>query len=209
MQSLVLDLGNVLAFFDHRRACRQIAALGRPGTTEDTVFDLLFHKPLERQYDTGEITTTEFLAALRSAFGITAGDDAIAEAWSDIFQPNDDLMAQLPALKTVVTRLVLASNTNELHFKRIRRLMPDAIALFDATVLSFEVGLRKPSVQFFDRVIAATGGPAGACAYVDDRPDFVAAAEALGMRGYVYARGTISGIASTAFAHSRPTSTAT
>jgi putative hydrolase of the HAD superfamily len=189
MQSLILDLGNVLAFFDHRRACRQIAALGRPGTTEDAVFDLLFNRPLERGYDTGEITTREFIATLRSAFGITAKDDAIAGAWSDIFQPNDDLTGQLPALKAVVKTLVLASNTNELHFHRIRRLMPGAIALFDATVLSFEVGLRKPSVQFYERVVATTGGSAEACMYIDDRPDFVAAAEALGIRGCVYRRG--------------------
>ena len=192
-QSLVLDLGNVLAFFDHHRACRQIAALARPGTTEDAVFDVLFHQPLERQYDTGEITTTAFIAALRATFGITATDDAIAEAWSDIFQPNADLTAQLPTLRTVVKTLVLASNTNELHFERIRSLMPGVIALFDATVLSFEAGVRKPSVQFFERVIAATAAPAGDCVYVDDRPDFVAAAEALGMRGSVYRRGdTIS-----------------
>lgn len=189
MPSLILDLGNVVAFFDHRRACRQLAALARPGTTEDAVFDLLFHQPLERRYDTGEITTTEFIGALRSAFGMTAKDDAIAEAWSDIFEPNDDLTAQLPTRKAAVKTLVLASNTNELHFNRVTRMMPGAMALFDATVLSFELGARKPAARFFERVIAATGGPAGDCVYVDDRPDFVAAAEALGMRGCVYERG--------------------
>jgi FMN phosphatase YigB (HAD superfamily) len=198
MQSLVLDLGNVLAFFDHRRACRQIASLARPGTTEDAVFDLLFHQPLERQYDTGEITTRAFIAALRSAFGITARDEAIAEAWSDIFEPNDDLTGQLPTLKAAAKTLVLASNTNELHFARIGSIMPGAIALFDSTVLSFELGIRKPSVQFFERVIAATGGPAGACVYVDDRPDFVAAADALGMRGCVYRRGDTISVTSSA-----------
>jgi FMN phosphatase YigB (HAD superfamily) len=195
MPSLILDLGNVLAFFDHRRACRQIAALGRPGTTEDAVFDLLFHQPLERQYDTGEITTTAFIGGLRSAFGITAKDDAIAEAWVEIFEPNDDLTVQLPEIKAVVKALVLASNTNELHFNRVTRLMPDVMALFDATVLSFRVGVRKPSARFFERAIAATGGPAADCVYVDDRPDFVTAAAALGMRGCVYERGQpISGI---------------
>jgi FMN phosphatase YigB (HAD superfamily) len=195
MPSLILDLGNVLAFFDHRRACRQIAALGRPGTTADAVFDLLFHNPLERQYDTGEITTTEFISGLRSAFGITAKDDPIAEAWADIFEPNTDLTAQLPALKAVVKTLVLASNTNELHFDRVTRMMPGVMSLFDATVLSFEVGVRKPAARFFELAIAATGGPGADCVYVDDRPDFVAAAEALGMRGWVYERGrTISAI---------------
>jgi hypothetical protein len=77
---LVIDMGNVIAFFDHHRACRQIAALGRPGTTEDEVCDLLFHQPLERQYDTGEISTAAFLTALRTAFGITVPDAVIANA---------------------------------------------------------------------------------------------------------------------------------
>lgn len=184
-------MGNVLVFFDHRRACRQIAALGQPGTTGDAVFDLLFHQPLERHYDCGEISTTTFLATLREAFGITAPDAAVAEAWADIFEPNEILAAGLPDLRRRYDRLVLASNTNDLHIGRVRALMPDALALFDDQVLSCDVGCRKPAEAFFRRAIDAGGGDPAACVYVDDREDFVAAADALGMTAVVYRQGPL------------------
>ena len=189
--ALLLDMGNVIVFFDHQRACRQIAALGQPGTTGDAVFDLLFHQPLERHYDCGEISTTTFLATLRETFGITAPDEAIARAWSDIFEPNHMLAAQMPELRRRFDRLILASNTNELHVERVRTLMPDTIALFDDRVLSFEVGVRKPAEEFFRRAILAAGGQPSDCVYVDDREDFVAAADALGMHALQYREGTI------------------
>lgn len=187
--ALILDMGNVLVFFDHHRACRRLAALGQPGTTEDDVFDLLFHQPLERHYDCGEITTPTFLATLREAFGITGPDEAIANAWADIFEPNEALAAELPDLRLRFDRLVLASNTNELHIGRVRALIPDTLALFDEQVLSFEVGCRKPAEDFFRRAIDAAGGRPSDCVYADDREDFVAAARELGMNALVYRRG--------------------
>jgi putative hydrolase of the HAD superfamily len=199
MTTLIFDLGNVIAFFDHGRACRQIASLGRPGTTEDSVADLLFHRPLERDYDTGAISTAQFVGALRVHFGITAPDDAIANAWTDIFTPNPHLTDQLPGLKAKGFRLVVASNTNELHFARIRSMTPGMISpgvitpgvfsVFDAYVLSYQVGARKPAEAFFHGVLDAAQAPASACFYVDDRPDFVAAAASLGIPGAVYEPG--------------------
>jgi HAD superfamily hydrolase (TIGR01509 family) len=191
MHRLIVDMGNVVVFFDHRRACRQLAALGRPGTTDDEVFDRLFHEPLERQYDEGEISTAEFLAALRSHFGIIESDAAIARAWTDIFQPNETLARQLADLKQTAPRLVLASNTNELHFAAVRALIPHVIALFDALVLSFEVGARKPAERFYQQVLVSAGAAAEDCLYIDDRADFVAAAQALGMQGLVYQPGMV------------------
>jgi putative hydrolase of the HAD superfamily len=187
--AVIIDLGNVIAFFDHQRACRQIAALGRPGTTAEAVADVLFHRPLERDYDTGVISTQAFVDALRVHFGIAAPDAAIADAWSDIFTPNPHLTDQLPALKAQGVRLVLASNTNELHFARIRTMTPGVISLFDVCVLSHEVGARKPAEAFFQAALAAAGAPAVGCFYLDDRDDFVAAAAKLGIPGAVYVPG--------------------
>jgi putative hydrolase of the HAD superfamily len=191
MRALILDMGNVIVFFDHHRACRQIAALGQPGTTEDAVSNLLFHQPLERHYDCGEISTTTFLATLRETFGITASDEAIARAWSDIFEPNRALAAQMPGLRRRFDRLVLASNTNELHLGRVDALIPETLALFDEQILSFEVGYRKPADEFFRRAIDAGGGDPARCVFVDDREDFVAAAELLGMDAVLYRQDTI------------------
>jgi putative hydrolase of the HAD superfamily len=75
----------------------------------------------------------------------------------------------------------------------VQSLIPDTLALFDAQVLSFQVGFRKPSEVFFQQAISAAGGDAADCLYVDDREDFAAAAEALGMTAVVYRDSAIPG----------------
>jgi HAD superfamily hydrolase (TIGR01509 family) len=53
-------------------------------------------------------------------------------------------------------------------------------------VLSFRVGARKPDVRFFDACIRAAGRTGHDIIYIDDRPDYVVAAAALGMQAVVY-----------------------
>ena len=53
-------------------------------------------------------------------------------------------------------------------------------------VLSFRVGARKPAVPFFEACIRASDRAADEIIYIDDRPDYVAVATALGMRAFVY-----------------------
>jgi len=189
MKTLLLDFGNVVAFFDHRRASRQLAALAAAPTSESQVFDRVFASPLEPDLDRGRIPTPEFLRLLRRHLDLSASDDAIATAWCDIFRPNEELIAQLPRLRPLVHRLVLASNTNELHFQWIARQFAAPLALFDELVLSFRVGARKPEEAFFRRCVEAAGVPASRCVFVDDKPEFVEAARNAGMAGLLYRPG--------------------
>ncbi len=189
MQTLLLDFGNVVAFFDHRRASRQLAALAGAPTTAEQVFERVFASPLEPDLDRGRIPAPQFLRLLRGHLDLTASDDAIVTAWCDIFQPNEELVAQLPRVRPLVHRLVLASNTNDLHFQWIARQFAAPLALFDELVLSYRVGARKPEEAFFRRCVDAAGVPAGRCVFVDDKPEFVEAARQAGMAGVLYRPG--------------------
>ena len=186
MRALLMDFGNVVGFFDHRRACRQLAALSRRDLTEDEVYRRVFQSPLEPDVDKGRVPRLEFLRRLREELGLEATDEEIARAWADIFEPNDHLIAQLPAARAAAGRLVLASNTNEVHFDWIRRQFAGALAEFDAFVVSYEAGARKPEPEFFAHCARVAGVPAAACIFVDDKPEFVAVATGLGMAGVVY-----------------------
>ena len=189
MKALVLDFGNVIAFFDHRRACRRLAALSTARLSEEDVYRRVFESPLEPEVDRGRIGPPEFLNLLREHLELDAPDEAIVRAWCDIFQPNDHLIGQLPRLGRMAGRLVLASNTNALHFQWIAREFAGPLAGFHALVLSHEVGLRKPDAAFFSRCASEAGVPSAECVFVDDVPAFVEAARACGMRGIVYERG--------------------
>jgi glucose-1-phosphatase len=180
------DFGNVLAFFDHVKAARQLAALARPRIDTQLVFDRVFSTSLEERYDSGRMSTAAFIGALRAELGLQAMDEEIALAWNDIYAPNEAMLDVIASLESTGVRLLLASNTNELHYEWFRPLFANTLDLFDEEVLSFRIGCRKPDRRFYDACLDAAGVPLSECLYIDDREDLIAAAAAIGIRGIVY-----------------------
>ena len=106
-------------------------------------------------------------------------------AVADIFRPNPDVCALLPVLKPHY-RLLLGSNTNELHAVQFRRQFADVLRRFDHLVLSFEVGVRKPRAGIFENCQRLAGCPPQECLFIDDLPANVEGARACGWHGIVY-----------------------
>ena len=183
---IVFDFGNVIALFDHMIACRRLASLSRQALDPQDVYERIFNTTLEEDYDCGRLSTATFIERLRRDLQLEASDEAIARAWCDIFTPNPAIEEVIVREKGRGTRLVLASNTNELHFEWFSRQFEPVLRLFDELVLSFRVGARKPAVQFFNACIRASGLTADQIVYIDDRHDYVAAGRALGMQAFVY-----------------------
>lgn len=189
VKSLILDFGNVIAFFDHRKACRQLASLATKPVSEDAVYAEVFGTPLHADFDCGGISGPAFVERLRTRFQLASSDQAIVTAWCDIFVPNEEVISLLPRLKRAAAGLYLASNTDDLHFAWVRRQFAESLALFDGFTLSFELGTRKPAAAFFERCVEATGATPSECVFVDDRGDFVDVARNLGMTGVIYRPG--------------------
>jgi glucose-1-phosphatase len=183
---IVFDFGNVIALFDHMIACRRLASLSRPPRDPQDVYERIFKTSLEEDYDCGRLSTSAFVERLRTDCQLEASDEAVAHAWCDIFTPNPAIEEVIVQEKRRGTRLVLASNTNELHYQWFSRVFERVLEVFDEQVLSFRVGARKPAVPFFEACIRASGRATHEIIYIDDRPDYVAAASALGLQAHVY-----------------------
>jgi putative hydrolase of the HAD superfamily len=187
---LIIDFGNVIAFFDHRKAAAQLARLAASPVDPQIVYDAVFSSPLEAAYDSGRITTAEFLTRLRRDLNLRGEDAAIATAWSDMYRPNEPMTELVKAARQHGLRLVLGSNTNELHYNWLRPAFAATLDVFDAEVLSFRIGCRKPDLRFFDVCVRACPDvQARECLYVDDRADFIDVAAHLGLPGIVYRPG--------------------
>jgi putative hydrolase of the HAD superfamily len=186
--AVVLDFGNVLGFFSHRRAAEQIARHAPDGVTADEVQSFVVDADLEVRFESGQLTTAEVLARLRKRFDLRGSDEELALAAADMFTPNDEVCALVPQLQGRY-RLVLLSNTNDLHYRHFRRQFADTLDRFDALVVSHEVGLRKPDPGIYHHARERAGCPAGECLFVDDLPANVEAARACGWQGVVYRRG--------------------
>jgi putative hydrolase of the HAD superfamily len=183
VNTLVFDFGNVVGYFDHRRASRRLADLS--GVPAEAVHAFLFGGTLEDDYEAGRLSTAEFLLRVRAVCRLGCSDEVLAAAYADIFWPNEDVCALLPRLKRRY-RLLLASNTNDLHARHFRRQFADSLRHFDALALSHEVGARKPQAAFFEYCQRLARCAPDECLFIDDLPANVAGAQACGWKGIVY-----------------------
>ncbi|MHB1426370.1 MAG: HAD family hydrolase [Gemmataceae bacterium] len=185
--TIVFDFGNVLGFFSHRKAAEQLAAYS-PLSAEEILDHYLLDDELEDDFESGRMSGAEFRALVRQRCRLTCSDAQLDFAIADMFAPNDEVCALVPALKPRY-RLVLLSNTNELHAVHYRRQFADTLAHFDALVLSHEVGMRKPCAEIYAHTHALAGSTPRQCLFIDDLPANVEAARACGWHSIVYHRG--------------------
>lgn len=187
VRPIVFDFGNVIAFFDYRRACETFGRrLGLEGEAFlDRVVGLGF-RPLLRSYESGRIDTDTFRRDFCALMALEVSAEEFEDAWTDIFWLNDDLARHLPFLKRAGHRLVLGSNTNPLHTARFRNQFEDALSYFDALVLSHEVGHCKPDRDFYLACARAAGAEPSECVFIDDLEENVEGARSAGLRGILF-----------------------
>jgi putative hydrolase of the HAD superfamily len=183
IEALVFDFGKVVGLFDHRLTTNRLAP--HAALPADALHAYLFGGTLEDDYESGRISSADFLKRVREACGLSCDDEVLSKAWADIFWPNEAVCALLPALRSRY-RLLLASNTNELHARQFCHQFADTLRHFHAVVLSHEIGVRKPKAAFFERCQRLAGCPPQACLFIDDLPANVAGARACGWHGIVY-----------------------
>ncbi len=183
MQTIIFDFGNVIGFFDHRRATRRLAA--HTNIPEETIFSRVYRPEIEDAYESGRMTSAEFLSHCRTALDLTCADEIVSGYYADIFWPNEDVCALVPQLAGRY-RLLLGSNTCELHALQFKRQFADTLQHFHALVLSHEIGARKPMAAFFEHCRQLADCAAEECVFIDDLPANVAGARACGLHGIVY-----------------------
>lgn len=184
--TLVFDFGNVVGFFSHRQAAVQLAAFG--AAPADDLLPFLFGGDLEDDYESGRLSSDAFIKHVCDRFGLTCTPDEFAVAFSDMFTPNEEVCALLPRLKPRY-RLLLLSNTTELHSRHFLVQFADHLRWFDRVVLSHALGMRKPKPAVYEHCQQLTGSRPDECVFIDDVAANVDGAKACGWQGIVYRRG--------------------
>lgn len=185
--ALIFDFGNVIAFFDYTRIGAILGrGLGLNGQEFlDRARDAGF-TPLLQAYESGTLTSEAFAKEVCGLMGLDLPHSEFASAWEDIFWLNEPVAALVSELNARGYRLVLGSNTNEMHAKFYTRAFADALSPFDALVLSHEVGHIKPRSEFYLACAKAAGADPGDCVFIDDMPENVEGAIAAGLRGLLF-----------------------
>src|SRR3954466_1630957 len=97
IQTIIFDFGNVIGFFDRRRITRRLAR--ETGVPEEVLQAHLLNATLEDDYESGRISSAEFLCRARAAIGGDVPEPLLTEAFSDIFWPNPEVCELVRRLK--------------------------------------------------------------------------------------------------------------
>ena len=169
-KALLFDLGNVLVAFDFTRGYRALERVCPYSAEEIPV--RIGASGLAPPYERGELSSEEFYRQLCRTLDLHVSYEQFCDIWSAIFLPDPLVSGDLLADLHRRYRMVLISNTNDIHFRMIQANYP-LIRHFDALVLSHQVGAAKPADRIYQEAIRQAGCLPAECFYTDDVAEYV------------------------------------
>jgi epoxide hydrolase-like predicted phosphatase len=181
-RGLLIDFGGVLttsvwdSFADF---CRD------KGIDENAVKTLFREDPDAladlRALETGSLPEEEFERRFAERLGLSEAADLIDSMFRGM-QPSEPMAAAVREARAAGIRTGLVSNSwSTSHYDR------DLLAeLFDATVISADVGLHKPQPEIYLLAAERLGESPQRCVFVDDLRENCAGAEAVGMTAVLH-----------------------
>jgi putative hydrolase of the HAD superfamily len=174
---LLIDFGGVMTsnVFDSFAAfCRD------EGLPPDTVRDLFMQDRRAREalgdLETGRATDVEFEARFAALLGVEPAEGLIARLFARM-APDERMFEGVAAARRAGIRTGLVSNSwGEEGYDRTR-----FAELFDAVVISGEIGIRKPAPEIYALAAERLGRAPERCVFVDDLAGNLKPAREIGM----------------------------
>lgn len=181
INTLIFDFGDVFINLDKPAIERSLNKLGISTITNEML-------EIAMNYEKGLISTDVFITSFTKKFPMISNKE-FTIAWNSIILdfPEHRLtfIEHLASLKKY--KLILLSNTNELHIEQVIENMSFDRYLsfkncFDQFYLSHEIKLRKPDHSIYEFVLIKNNLIAKNCFFIDDTKENTDAASELGIR---------------------------
>ncbi len=146
----------------------------------------LFDAPEWAETDRGTMTDEEYLALVlgRVPERLHEVTRWLFEHWHEMPQPFPEMEDIVKELKQNGYGLYLLSNMSSRFYRFYRRI--PAVRYFDGMIVSSDVRQMKPEPEIYRTLFERFRLKPEECFFIDDRPENVAAGEALGMKGFCY-----------------------
>ena len=182
IKAVIFDLGNVIVKVDREDMFKKFASTSKKSRQE---IEDYYYKPWTRNaFENGRITSKEFYHKFTNYLEIDMRFNEFKKTYCDIFSLNNDVAQVIKKLKKKF-RLILLSNTDELHFEYIKKKYK-IVNIFDVHVLSYKVGHSKPNPLIFLDALKKAKAMPFSCLYFDDISIYVYSARLMGIRAFQY-----------------------
>ncbi|MCH8298526.1 MAG: HAD family phosphatase [Chloroflexi bacterium] len=181
-KTIIFDLGGVLVHLDWDKVCAPLARLS--DLSYDAVLAEVANGPIVRSSMLGSLGPREYHEALCAKIHVDLPFEPFIELWNGLLSVDEDMTNLVEALGSG-HRLVLASNTDAIHFTHSQKHF-NVLRAFDRFFLSYEMGLLKPDPAYFQQVLRGLQAEPGDCIFIDDRRENVQSARETGINALVF-----------------------
>jgi putative hydrolase of the HAD superfamily len=185
IDAIIFDLGGVILNIDYQLPIKAFQKLGINDFASH--FSQASQSGLLDDYETGTISSEDFIQELRRYVKPETTDKQIIDDWTSILLdlPEERLFILEKAAEN--HRIFLLSNTNDIHIQEFNSYLldehnlPSLEPFFEQLYLSYEVGLRKPDKRIFEYVLQDAGLEPSSTLFIDDSIQHIQAASELGI----------------------------
>lgn len=176
----IFDLGNVVVDIDFNRVLGvwsdysrvPLASLKKSFRMGETF----------QQHERGEISDDDFIKNMCHELSLPLSAEQFIAGWQAVFVSlRPEVVAIMNKLREQSHRVVILSNTNQIHTPWWRTLWPEIDQAADSVYLSHEMGMRKPEAAIYQHVLTQEGFSPEDAVFFDDNQDNITGSRALGI----------------------------
>ncbi|MDP3765162.1 MAG: HAD family phosphatase [Nanoarchaeota archaeon] len=182
IKTIVFDLGDVILKVDKTGQFKKFAT--GSNKTVSYIKKYFENSSFRKAFERGELKPRQFYEKTAKELNLNMNFNDFKKTWCHIFTLNDDVEGLIKNLKGKF-RLILLSNTDEMHFEYIKSKYR-VVNVFDEWILSYEIGYRKPNPLIFLSALRKAKTLPFNCVFIDDIPEFVYVARLMGIRAFQY-----------------------
>ena len=187
INTIIFDLGGVILDLSVNHTLLAFSELS--GLDPKKVKDIFISSPEFNDYEKGAMDDHHFRSFIRKTYVPNATDEQIDHCWNAMLRglPTEklELLTQLKKHFNVY----LLSNTNGIHLHYINEQLLKTVTgetnldvYFHKAYYSHRMGKRKPDADIFQQVLNENNLIASQTLFLDDNPDNIKGADALGIQ---------------------------
>jgi FMN phosphatase YigB (HAD superfamily) len=179
INTIIFDFGDVFINLDKQATMDGLKNLGISEWNEEL-------DQLNLHYEVGAISGEDFLSGIQK-HTTNASIEDISKAWNAILLDFPLYRLEFLQMLSKKYRLFLLSNTDAIHIETFEQksgisFYSSFYQCFEKIYFSYEIGMRKPSIETYNYVLDQNGLQAKQTLFVDDKKENTDAASALGFQ---------------------------
>lgn len=193
IKCIVFDLGGVIINIDYHLSVKEFSKLGLVDFQNQ--FSQAKQSGFFDDFEIGKFSAQQFYDFVRNISGNkNISNEQIEVAWNAMLLDIPAERIKLIKLLSQQYKVLLLSNTNEVHFKSFEAQFNQVAGvgiheIFHKAYLSHEIGRRKPNKSTFEFILNDAKADAEETLFIDDTTVHVEGAESAGIRAYLLSSG--------------------